>query len=77
MHISEVLAPMFSRGDLPLAVRLRRSWARWPAGAVFLWSDIARGYLSPDETSVIRADTVRGAVHIFEAHAIQAELIQA
>ena len=68
---------MFDRGGLPMVVRMRRAWARWPAGARFLWSDICRGYLSPCGLFVLRADTVRGAPGIFEAVEHQAELFAA
>lgn len=72
--VAEVLAPMFSRGDLPLSVRLRKTWARWSAGTVFSWSDTSRGFLSPDGRHVVRADTIRSAPHLFEAQPQQMEL---
>ncbi len=72
--VAEVLAPMFSLGELPRVVRLRRAWARWSAGEVFSWSDASRGFLSPDGRHVVRADTVRSAPHIFAAQPVQMEL---
>lgn len=71
---ADVLGPMFSRGELPVAIIFAKDYGPCKRGDVLAWVDQSRGFVTVDDQYVFRADFVRdnlGSGRIFAALTLQ------